>query len=49
MRTVDESITQEEKRSFYSSEIGKIFKDVVEKDVEWSSLRLEDNQLISTH
>ncbi len=42
-RTIDESITPEERREFYSQELSNISNDTLASDVEWSSLRLQQN------
>ena len=49
LNVIDSNITQEEKRDFYATELEKIANDTLNRDVEWSCLRLEQNQLISSH
>lgn len=49
LKSVEASITQEESREFYQEELKKISHDTLHQDVEWSSLRLEQNQLITSH
>ena len=49
LKVIDSSITQEEKRDFYAIELDKIAYDTLHRDVEWSCLGLEQNQLISSH
>lgn len=41
LKFIDSSITPEEKSDFYTTELEKISHDALNKDVEWSSLRLE--------
>jgi hypothetical protein len=49
LKVIDASITQEEKRDFYATELEKIAHETLHRDVEWSCLGLEQNQLISSH
>jgi hypothetical protein len=49
LKVIDASITQEEKRDFYATELDKIAHDTLHRDVEWSCLGLEQNELISSH
>jgi len=44
---IDSTIDQSEKVTFYKKELSKISSDIINKDVEWSSLRLEPNQIVS--
>lgn len=44
---IDSTIDQSEKIAFYKKELSKISSDIINKDVEWSSLRLEPNQIVS--
>ncbi len=37
---LDEGIEQEEKQEFYKDEVGKLFSEIVNKDVEKASLRM---------
>jgi hypothetical protein len=46
---IEESLTPESKRQFYHEELAIIMNATLNQDVEWSSLRLESNQLVSTH
>ena len=46
---IEESLTPESKRQFYHEELANILNATLNQDVEWSSLRLETNQLVSTH
>jgi hypothetical protein len=46
---IEESLTPESKREFYHEELANILNATLNQDVEWSSLRLESNQLVSTH
>ena len=46
---IEESLTPESKRHFYHEELTNILNSILNQDVEWSSLRLESNQLVSTH
>lgn len=46
---IHESLTPESKRQFYHEELANILNATLNQDVEWSSLRLESNQLVSTH
>ena len=42
-KIIEANITPEEKEEFYTKELSKILTDIVNQDVEWSSLRLEQN------
>jgi hypothetical protein len=44
---IDSTVNQSEKDGFYEKELAKISSDIINKDVEWSSLRLEPNQIVS--
>ena len=46
---IEESLIPESKRQFYHEELANILNATLKQDVEWSSLRLESNQLVSTH
>lgn len=43
---LEEGIDSKEKEGFYTDELGKIFKDIVTKDVEQASLRLKKHTVM---